>query len=396
MLSDAGDEDNFYRLIYNLTEGTMFNISNNSHDFLKMFQVESPDLDKEDFVPFNCSTSIPHPPAPATTVHKLTPYDVNVVAAMGDSITAAFGALSFTLVDLFVEFRGISWSIGGDSTLKKHITLPNILKRFNPTVKGYASGIAPPLIAVPWEHLNVAVSGSTAYDLLDQAKELVARLERNKAYDMEKDWKVLTIFIGGNDLCACCRKYKDHMEKYKPANYIKKMTEVLDYLSENVPRMLVNVVDAPDVTLLEEMKSLKCTTTHYLECKCGTVLGEEARKYTYKTMQEYHRLLKELVVDSGRYDSKDDFAVVLQPFIDATKPPILKSGKVDPTYWAPDCFHFSGKSHSAAAHGLWNNMLQPVGHKDKRWKVAEPYTCPTEKHPYFYTNVNSKYDETHW
>merc|ERR1712142_1149311 len=112
------------------------------------------------------------------------------------------------------------------------VTPPNILKRFNPDVKGYSTGVAPPLVAVPWEHLDVAVSGATAYGLLDQAKELVARLKRNSAYDMEKDWKVLTIFIGGNDLCACCRKYKHHIEKYKPKNYIKKMTEVLDYLSD--------------------------------------------------------------------------------------------------------------------------------------------------------------------
>ena len=73
-------------------------------------------------------------------------------------------------MDLFVEFRGISWSIGGDSELKKHITLPNILKRYNPSLKGYATGVAPPLISVPWEHLDVAVSGATAYGLLDQAK----------------------------------------------------------------------------------------------------------------------------------------------------------------------------------------------------------------------------------
>ena len=221
-------------------------------------------------------------------------------------------------------------------------------------------------------------------------KELVARLERNPAYDMKNDWKVLTLFIGGNDLCACCRKHKHSIEKYKPENYIKKMTEVLDYLSDNVPRMLVNVVDAPDVTLLERMKSLKCETTHYLECKCGTVYGDKAREYTHNTMKQYHKLLKQLVQESGRYDSKDDFTVVLQPFLDATKPPVLKNGAVDATYWAPDCFHFSGKAHSAAAHGLWNNMLQPVGAKDDKWKVAEPYTCPTEQHPYFYTNVNSK------
>ena len=94
---DDDEDESFYRLIHNVTEGYMFNISNTAHKFIKVFEAENPDLDPVDFVPFNCDTSYPRPPEPATSVHKLTPYDVNVVAAMGDSITAAFGALSFTL-----------------------------------------------------------------------------------------------------------------------------------------------------------------------------------------------------------------------------------------------------------------------------------------------------------
>jgi hypothetical protein len=38
---------------------------------------------------FPCS---PYPHTPATSIHKLTPFDIGVVAAMGDSITAAFVA----------------------------------------------------------------------------------------------------------------------------------------------------------------------------------------------------------------------------------------------------------------------------------------------------------------
>jgi phospholipase B1 len=36
------------------------------------------------------------------------------VGALGDSITAGFGARSSSLVDLAVEWRGVSWTIGGD------------------------------------------------------------------------------------------------------------------------------------------------------------------------------------------------------------------------------------------------------------------------------------------
>ena len=49
-----------------------------------------------------------------TSVHRLRPTDVNVIGAMGDSNTAAFGALS-SAADIYVnltDYRGLSWSIG--------------------------------------------------------------------------------------------------------------------------------------------------------------------------------------------------------------------------------------------------------------------------------------------
>ena len=108
---------------------------------------------------FNCSTQPPNGFKQAKTVHELTPFDVELIGGLGDSITAAFGALSFTLIDLFIEFRGISWSVGGDKDLDTYATLPNILKKYNPNLKGYSTGIVPPLIPLANIHLNKAVSG---------------------------------------------------------------------------------------------------------------------------------------------------------------------------------------------------------------------------------------------
>eukprot|EP01050_Picozoa_sp_SAG11_P036811 SAG11_NODE_14198_length_622_cov_0.588910_1_plen_80_part_00 len=42
------------------------------------------------------------------------PGDVGVVGAMGDSVTAGFGARATSIINLPVESRGASWSIGGD------------------------------------------------------------------------------------------------------------------------------------------------------------------------------------------------------------------------------------------------------------------------------------------
>jgi phospholipase B1 len=56
--------------------------------------------------------------------------------AMGDSLTAAFGADAWTIFTVFTEYRGLSWSIGGDSNVNEVFTIPNILKKYNPNIKG--------------------------------------------------------------------------------------------------------------------------------------------------------------------------------------------------------------------------------------------------------------------
>jgi hypothetical protein len=65
---------------------------------------------------FPCNTGPGSPgarsPTRPTTVHKLRPGDIDVVAAMGDSITAANGAASLHMMQAYVENRGLSFAIG--------------------------------------------------------------------------------------------------------------------------------------------------------------------------------------------------------------------------------------------------------------------------------------------
>ena len=50
---------------------------------------------------------------------------------------------------------------------------------------------------------------------------LVQRIKRESNIDYETDWKVITIFIGGNDLCRYCKdkvsrpeNWSFHLSKY--------------------------------------------------------------------------------------------------------------------------------------------------------------------------------------
>lgn len=72
-----------------------------------------------------------------TSVHKVTPGDIDVVGALGDSLTAANGAFAVDSLQTLLEGRGVSWSIGGRENWRTFLTLPNIIKEYNPKLYGF-------------------------------------------------------------------------------------------------------------------------------------------------------------------------------------------------------------------------------------------------------------------
>lgn len=118
---------------------------------------------------------------------------------MGDALTTAFRARSSNSSDLSTSWRGLSWSIGGDGILDTHTTLPNILKKFNPHILGFSTGTLEETAG-----LNVAMEGARARDMPAQARDLVERMKNHPEIDLESDWKLITLFIGSNDMCHYC------------------------------------------------------------------------------------------------------------------------------------------------------------------------------------------------
>lgn len=75
---------------------------------------------------------------PPKSVHMLRPGDIDVIGAMGDSLTAGNGVFALDVLQVLLEGRGASWSIGGQRTWRNFLTLPNMLKEFNPNLYGYS------------------------------------------------------------------------------------------------------------------------------------------------------------------------------------------------------------------------------------------------------------------
>ena len=135
-------------------------------------------------------------------------------------------------------------------------------------------------------------------------------------------------------------------------------------------------------------KGIVCKTFHSRECPCGSPKTAESAAQLQVYISEYQQKLGELIA-SGRYENRDDFTVVLQPFGEKFRSPRLPDGTIDFSYLAPDCFHFSGKGHAYAAVSLWNNMFEPVGRKSQFIEANARIICPNEEHPFLFTNMNS-------
>jgi len=337
---------------------------------------------------FNCTVLGPSPSTP-TSVHKLRPGDIKVIAAMGDSLTAGFGMLAKTPLQLLTEWRGRSWSIGGDESLDTVVTLPNLFRKYNPNLLGFSEGHARiNSVSAPGAHLDVAVSGAKAELMQAQATKLIERIRHfEKPIDFEKDWKLVTIFIGANDLCA----YNKDKIYYSAEHYYKYLKMALETL-KTMPRTFVNLVEVLEATMVRELgpKNPICNQFHKLECP-DFMAGNDVNIGEGKQARiRYQRMVETLAAE---YADEEEFTVVHQPFFKDTVPPLhtkgFFKGKADLSYFAPDCFHFSAKADAAAAEGLWNNIFEPEHQKRTSWRVGEALVCPTEADPYLKTVKNS-------
>lgn len=164
--------------------------------------------------------------------------DIDVIAAMGDSLTAASGASSMNIQELFIENRGLSWSIGGQWNWRNASTLPNILKEFNPNLTGYSKRDS--FTYHLDSKFNMAEIGASSADMPYMAKLLVRRIKHDRRINFKKSWKMVTIAIGGNDMCSfvCTMDEPESL----PRKHKQRLMKTLRYLRDNLPRFWAHLL----------------------------------------------------------------------------------------------------------------------------------------------------------
>ncbi|XP_028927469.2 phospholipase B1, membrane-associated [Ornithorhynchus anatinus] len=340
-----------------------------------------------------CPDKTPSATVP-TSVHRLKPADIKVIAALGDSLTAANGAGSRAsdILDVLTQYRGLSWSVGGNENISTVTTLANILREFNPSLQGFSIGTGKQ--TSPGAFLNQAVAGDLAEDLPAQARRLVDLMKNSFKFNFQEDWKIITIFIGGNDLCDFC---SDPVH-YSPGNFTRNIEKALDILHAEVPRAFVNLVPVLEIVSLRKLyqeKKVFCPRLLLRSlCPCVVKFADNSTEIASLILlnKRYQEGTHQLI-DSGKYDTREDFTVVIQPFLEKVSMPMTPEGLPDSSFFAPDCFHFHKKAHGRAASGLWNNMLEPLGKKktEQNFEKLINITCPTQARPFLSTYRNSNY-----
>ncbi|MER6945223.1 GDSL-type esterase/lipase family protein [Nonomuraea sp. NPDC000554] len=135
-----------------------------------------------------------------------------VMAALGDSVSAGFNACGF-----YVSCTSRSWAAGDNQRVNSHYLR---LLSHDTSVQGH--------------NLNFAVPGSTSADLLGQVKRAVAA---KAGY--------VTILIGAQDACVRAEKDMTPVDVYR-----RRMDQALGTLRAELPDVRVFVASIPDVRRL--------------------------------------------------------------------------------------------------------------------------------------------------
>ncbi|XP_028822196.1 phospholipase B1, membrane-associated-like [Denticeps clupeoides] len=213
--------------------------------------------------PFKCPDMSPSPTVP-TSVEFVKAADIKVIAALGDSLTTAIGANGSTLLGIPIEYRHVSWSIGGHGTYQDVITLANIVKLFNPDVLFPAPKwtLNDHPVTVNDTGFNLAVTGHNTLNISEQTRHMIDTFKTFPGLDFEEDWKLVTVLIGMNDICDYCK----NKTLFSADNFISYLTESLEMMMNEVPRLIVNVVQILQMRTLREvsMPTLACVLQKYV------------------------------------------------------------------------------------------------------------------------------------
>nr|CAI5857247.1 unnamed protein product [Callosobruchus analis] len=298
----------------------------------------------DDTKEFPCARTSPlRSPKVPTTAHQVRPGDIDVIGAIGDSITAGMGTSATDLLQLIVDDRGKSFSGGGEGNWRTTLTLPNILKVFNSNLVGFTT--KPSLTIEKSSSFNVAEAGAISADTPHMTELLINRMKTDPGVNITHHWKIITMLIGANDFCleVCYEK--------NPYNVLEKhrahLQQALRSLRDNLPRTIVVIVPPPFIRPVVEFKDRPpvCRMMHSFLCPCLAGLAYRNQRAIFDDVMRKWQLLDIEIANSHEFDLEDFTVIPLNMTLNYTFPK-HPDGRTNYGYLSSDCFHLSERGHA--------------------------------------------------
>jgi len=190
----------------------------------------------------------------------------------------------------------------------------------------------------------------------------------------QQDWKLLTIFLGANNLCNVCTGRPDSL----PDKFEENLRLMLTNIEQRIPRVFVNLVGIFNISGVWDVHNtdLYCISLwSIMKKECGCLQSGKAadRQAIDNAAVAYNQRMFKVAAEF--YAKRNpQFTVVVQPGL---------SGAYIPEFGRPflsnlDCFHPSLSANEAFAYQIHNNMWQPIGKKTIIPDIKSPkWICPT-------------------
>lgn len=258
--------------------------------------------------------------------------------------------------------------------LSDSLTMPANIRQFSPLMVGYGltqtKAKALPT-DVPFNELNLAVSGSLLDDVWGQLEQFLSRLKTAAYEPYVGQWKSLQLFVKGNNMFSCCietlRNPETGIHRSDPVYVNNVLNNVLQRLYDELPRdtngnhniliTVFTIFKKPSTIASVTQGDFWCDKVHEIAnlvpCLFGSnqtvldqidTLAEQYNNLTISLVREWQQKL--------RQTNDTRFRVIVNRAMEN-----LDIGDLGKEFInGADCFHPNICFHRLMTYGLWQSM----------------------------------------
>uniref|UniRef100_A0A0K0G309 Lipase_GDSL domain-containing protein n=1 Tax=Strongyloides venezuelensis TaxID=75913 RepID=A0A0K0G309_STRVS len=288
-----------------------------------------------------------------TSVENISPEDIGIIASLGDNLATGYGLWPGSSID----FRGASFSSGGDTSIDGLVTIPSIIQEFsNKDIIGVSHGLGSK-DQLPKSQLNLAQVNTNSGDLPKQAHELIGRLKLIKDVDTYNTWTMVIITIGTDEVCNFCRGPNTDA-----------LIEAIDILNRGIHKALIIMLGPVHVTSRTSLRKNLLKD----RCNCSQDKNDEFMKKLSNAWIEGFQEVE------GRVHAyrRSTFTLLQLPIFTITS-------RYPFSLFIKNSTNLNRRGHNYAAKWLWNRLVTGPSYNITQVLSQDSYYCPDSYCPFF-------------